>query len=226
MPEILNKSGQINYITGNKIFILDKLEKQTTAELLGHLSNMVDSLRWGPVFTETELFAESAKLANPYNLPSEYPPVIDIYINSCGGDNTILSSITSLLNLARAKGAIIRTNVIGMACSCASMLAVQGTPNFRIMYDTSYHMIHFGTSRMTAERTNEIEYAAKSAKRIREKCAQIYINNTAISPKKLQKYYTTEGSGNLSAEECLKLGICDWMVSPQGIFIKNKNLSR
>ncbi len=226
MPEILNKSGQLNYITGNKVFLLDEFKRQTTAELLGNLANMIDELPWGPVFTETPLFTESAKLENPYNLPKQYPPVVDIYINSPGGCNTILTSITSLLNLARAKGAIIRTNVIGQAASCASILAVQGTPHFRIMYDASCHMIHFGQSRMVAERNNEIEYAAQNAKRTREKIRQIYFNNTRINQKALQKYYEIEGSGTLTAQECLKHGVCDWIVSPRGIFVKSKNLSR
>jgi len=226
MPEILNKSGQMNYVSGNKIFLLDDFKSQTTAELLGNMSNMIDALPWSPVFTETPLFAESAKLKNPYNLPTEYPPVVDIYINSPGGINNILTSVTSLLNLARAKGAIIRTNVIGMAGSCASILAVQGTPNFRIMYDVSYHMIHFGQSHMTAARNNEIETAARNAKRTREKIRQIYLDNTRITPNALKKYYEVEGSGTMTAQECLKHGVCDWIVSPQGIFIKSKNMSR
>jgi len=223
MPEILNKSGQMNYVAGNKVFILDELKKPTTAELLGNMSNMIDALPWGPVFTQTPLFAESAKLETPYNLPNEYPPVVDIYINSPGGDNNILASITSLLDLARAKGAIIRTNVIGRAASCASILAVQGTPNFRIMYDASYHMIHFGQSRMIAERNNEIETAARNAKHVREKIRKIYLDHTKINPKTLKRYYEVEGSGQLFPQECLKVGVCDWIVSPQGIFIKNKS---
>jgi len=226
MSEILNKSGQMNYVTGNKVFLLDEFKSSTTAELLGNLSNMIDTLPWGAVFTETPLFAESAKLENPYNLPHEYPPVIDVYINSPGGVHTPLVSITSMLNLARAKGAIIRTTVIGQAASSASILAVQGTPNFRIMYDASCHMIHFGTSRMTAERDNEIEAAAKNAKRTREKIRQIYLENTKINPKTLQKYYKVEGSGTLTPQECIKQGICDWILSPRGIFIKSKNMSR
>lgn len=226
MAEILNKSGQLNYVAGNKIFILGPFKDETFAELLGNVSNMVDALPWRPVFSTSTLFKASENLENPYNLAPEYPDVIDIYINSNGGVIDNLNSLTSLLDLAKAKGAIIRTNVIGCAYSCASMLAVQGTPNFRIMYNNSYHGIHFGRSRIVAERQAEIDVKSQKIKQFHEHCAQIYLQNTKLTKKQLQSYYNTEGKDELAPRECLANGICDWIVLPNGIFMNAKTLTR
>lgn len=218
---------QVNYVLGNKIFILTTLEDATTNDALGEISDMIDKLPWKPVFTQTPLWRKSLqKLESPYNLTSEYPPVIDIYINSLGGDCDILLSISSLLTLARSKGAIIRTSVIGTAGSCASMLAVQGTPNFRIMYDNTYHFLHFGTTNMIVERNQEIRYVAHNTTQHHKKLNDIYLRNTKLNQKDLNKYYAIEGSGSLYANECLRKGICDWVVSPDGTFIKCKDFQR
>lgn len=44
LPEILNHSGQKNYISGNKVFILGQIDNTSCNELIGNLSNLVDSL--------------------------------------------------------------------------------------------------------------------------------------------------------------------------------------
>lgn len=61
LPEILNRSGQKNYISGNKVFILGQIDSTSCNELIGNLSNLVDSLDWVPLY-ELNL----TKLQSPY----------------------------------------------------------------------------------------------------------------------------------------------------------------
>jgi hypothetical protein len=104
------------------------------------------------------------KLKSPYDIDTSKHNVIDVFINSNGGDVTILNSISTLLGIAKSKGAIIRTTVCGKAYSCGSALAITGTPGFRIMYANAYHLVHFGTQTRTAKQESEIESVTNSMK--------------------------------------------------------------
>lgn len=218
MPDIINKSESQNYVCGNKIFILGSISSKETSELIGNISNMVDRLQWQPVFDP-----ESIQITNPYKLPTTASSrsVIDIYINSNGGTVYVLNGIIGLLNLARAKGAIIRTNVLGTAYSCASVLALQGTPNFRIMNEMAIFGIHYGSSTYSVSNDGDIDNALKSERNLRNKMKSIYQKNTNIPKYALDKMMQTEHN-DISSEECLKLGICDWILTNDGKFV-NRN---
>lgn len=167
MPDgakIINTLKSANYISSRKIFLLDSIDTETCAELIGNISNMVDELHWRPEAIGINL----GPIPNPYSLPKNAPQVIDICIDSPGGQLSVNKSIMSLLNLARAKDAIIRTFITGNASSCASLIAVQGTPGFRIMYEQSYNLIHYGRSVYSVTKPIEIDKAAKYEKEMRD----------------------------------------------------------
>lgn len=218
LPEILNSTGQKNYISGNKVFILGQIDNTSCNELIGNLSNLVDSLDWVPLY-ELNL----AKLQSPYLFfpdPSDCP-VIDIYLDSPGGSMSTTKSIMTLLNLARNKGAIIRTMVMGTAASCASIIAVQGTPGFRTMYEQSYNLIHYGYSVYDVDKPTEIDKAAKYEKEMRKNFFAPYLQYTSLTQNELDELQKTEYS-MLSARECLRHGMCDWILMPDGKFVKRR----
>ena len=218
LPEILNHSGQKNYISGNKIFILGRIDSTSCNELIGNLSNLVDTMDWVPLY---ELNLKN--LPNPYLFrpdPSQIP-IIDVYLDSQGGSISTTKSIMALLNLARNKGAIIRTMVMGMAASCASIIAVQGTPGFRTMYEQSYNLIHYGSAIYDVDKPTEIDKAAKYEKEMRKNFFAPYLQYTSLTQNELDELQKTEYS-MLSARNCLQKGICDWILTTNGKFIKRK----
>ncbi len=220
MSNILNISGQSNYIAGQKIFLLDTLNRNTCSELIGNITNMVNDMPWGS--THKIHFNE---ITNPYQISFPATPIIDIYINSTGGDTTIMNSIMTQINLARARGAIIRTTVMGQANSCASLIAIQGTPGFRIMYEQAYNLIHYGNVSYNISKEEEIERIYKHTKEVHQASNKPYLEYTNLTQKDLKKLERAE-HGRLSAPECMAKNMCDWILSSQGTFIKRAQKSR
>lgn len=209
MTEICNVSKSINYIAGNKIFILGTITRETTAELIGRLGLLVDNLQ--PIQLRT-----IEPITNPYNVKTN-APIIDIYINSGGGDAHCLYSITSLMDIARTKGALIRTTVMGHAESAASMLAIQGDPGLRIMHKNSFHFAHYGSTTMTITSEPAAASFADHDKRMTEQAKQIYLSNTALTRTEVNKMFRAE-TGFAYPEFCLAKSMCDWIVA-DGKFI-------
>lgn len=215
---ILNTSRRLNYISGNKIFLLGMIDTESVNELIGNISNMVDDLHWGPVYS-----ANHAPISNPYHVDRRAikNQIIDVYINSCGGYVNETKSIMMLLNMARAKGAIIRTTNMGKAASSASLIAIQGTPGFRIMYEQAYNMIHYGKSTLSIDRFQEMERAAQYEKEMRDSFNAPYLQCTDLTSDELNELLRTE-QGYLNAQECLRKNICDWILTTNGQFIKRR----
>mgnify|MGYP001776434636 CR=1 FL=1 len=219
--KIINDSKSANYIAGRTIFILDHIDTESCAELIGNISNMVNDLPWGHTYASIN----SDTIVNPYNLPKNTPPVIDINIDSTGGSLPVAKSIMALLNIARTKGAIIRTFVMGDASSCASLIAIQGTPGFRIMYEQAYNLIHYGRSTYSVNKPTEIDKAAKFEKEMRANFYEPYLKYTNLTKSELLKYQRAEYS-QLSADVCMKKNMCDWILTNDGLFIKRNEKQR
>lgn len=221
MTKYDNNTKSPNFADSNKIFMLGGFNEKDTFELIGNISDMVDKLPWSQVYDPTQ---RKEEITNPYKLQTTHK-VIDVYINSRGGQLDTMNSISGLLNLARAKGAIIRTTVIGGASSCGSLLAVQGTPNFRIMHEMSYHYIHYGQSWYAPARDGEIDNAIAVEKNVRNKMKELYLENTKISKGKLDKMMQTEYN-QFDAFECLDMGLCDWVLTNKGKFVNSKMIQQ
>lgn len=221
-PMILNERKENCYISGNKIFILSEISDKTCGELIGNLSNLVDSLEYSTMQQNyVDIIGET-----PYTFKyDKKPQVIDIYINSGGGNLYTTKSILMLLNLARNKGAIIRTTVMGIAASCASIIAIQGTKGFRVMYEQSYNLVHYGNSSYQITKPSEAEKAAKYENEMRKNFYSPYLRYTELTQQELKKLQQTEYNF-LSAQECLNKKLCDWVLTTDGIFIKSEQKTR
>ncbi len=200
-----------NYISANKVFILDKFYPEKTNEMIGDLADMVMKL---PVQTK---YTQSNTLVSPYDTYELKNPIIDVYINSSGGELNILNSIAALLSTAKNRGAIIRTTVLSRAYSCGSLLAIQGTPGYRIMYDNAQHLVHFGAIGLTATKESEIEIIKKRMENFSETVKKTYRENTNLTEKDLKKLMSNE-QGYLSADQCLAKNLCDWVIDSNGNF--------
>lgn len=201
--------NQSNYVLGSSVFILDDFKSSTTNEMIGDLSELVMNLE------PRDKYTLNTALKSPYEIDTQKYNVIDVFINSNGGNVDILNSITTLLGIAKSKNAIIRTTVCSKAYSCGSALAIIGTPGFRIMYSNAYHLIHFGSMCRTAKLESEIESVANNMKENHVNWNNLYLNNTKISQKELKKLMTKDSF--ISANQALKLSFCDWIINEQGL---------
>lgn len=72
--------------------------------------------------------------------------IIRFYIDSPGGYVHVLKNVLSLIEVAKAQGTIVETNVFSNAYSCASILAAAGTPGFRFISPYAEHLPHLGAT--------------------------------------------------------------------------------
>ena len=210
---IINRSGKLNFVaTDFKIYLMDKFEQEKCAETLANMFSMIDSQETRPIYNQ------SYEIKSPYDLPETNSVALDIFINSGGGVFEVMGQFSSLLGLAKNKGIIIRTFVPSYAGSSASMLAIQGTPGYRIMGEYAQHFIHFGSTTNKVTLETEIDKAYQDMKEHAKISEQIYLSNTKISKQKLKDLRKDE-YGYLPATECLKLGFCDWILTNNGQFL-------
>lgn len=209
MAKIISNSKAKNYIMeDNSIYILDDFELNSMNELIGNLSAMIRELPVVPIYES------KSTIISPYNT-TDKNPIIDIFIDSNGGSTRVLRDISTLLNYAKARGAIIRTTVLSCAYSCGSLLAIQGTPGFRIMAHDAEHMIHFGSSSIYAESQQMMEHLMERSLNNKKIVNKKYETYTKLPKDKIEELTTTEGRF-LTAEECLKYNLCDWILGENG----------
>lgn len=207
-----------NFVRDNAVFLYDYLNRETSAEMIGDLARMVNNI------PTTQKHIDDTTIQSPYDINSKNP-VIDVFINSHGGGIHTMNSIMTFLNIARSKGAIIRTTITGIAASCASMIAIQGTKGFRIMYDESYHVVHYGNSTIDVSAAGEVDLAAKNEKRYRNHHKEIYKRFTNMTEKEINACMRTEHHV-YDAKECLEKNMCDWILTDAGLFIPRNTKQR
>lgn len=173
-----------NYMYGDKVFLLDCLDVDNTSLLIGDLATFV-------------------------NDPMTYGKKLQFFINSPGGDVSVMKSIMSLMNIARLNDITIETYVLGMAYSAASILAAYG--DIRYMTKYAQHLIHFGMVPSFATKYSEIEKIMQQTKEHADQLNAIYLENTELSKEKLSELQNDE-RGFLNADDCLKYKLCDCIL--------------
>lgn len=219
MADKKNSNVKTIYTMKNSIFLYDTINQDTCAELIGELAEMVANLKAQP-----KTASDLATIKSPYEL-NKQTQVLDIFINSPGGSCSFMDSIMTFVNIARSKGAIIRTTVTGRACSCASQIAIQGTPGFRIMYENAYNLIHYGNTSINVSAEGEVERAAQNEKQLRQHQSDTYKKFTKLTTKEIAKCMATEHHV-FSAKQCLEKNMCDWILTDMGTFIQRSDLQR
>jgi ATP-dependent protease ClpP protease subunit len=106
----------------NKFFILADFDEELKAGIIVPLTCKIEELRM------------------------QHGAVIEIYINSDGGDGSLAVHIIHLLELAQQYGITVRTIVMRDAFSAGSLVAVAGTPGERYISSYGEHLIHYGQS--------------------------------------------------------------------------------
>jgi len=213
-----DKNINANYVKQNSIFLYDTINQETCAELIGNLAEMVYNIKSHPTKNDTKTNT------SPYDI-NKSAPTIDVFINSGGGQCSYMDSIMTFLNIARSKGAIIRTTVTGRAASAASQIAIQGTPGFRIMYQTAFHLVHYGNSSFNVSANGEAERAMKNEKQLRQNQVNTYKKFTKLTDKEIAECMKTEHHV-FSAQQCLEKNMCDWILTDTGLYISRESNQR
>ena len=134
----------------------------------------------------------------------------EIIINSPGGYFDELLSILYYIDVLKSMNVKIITKVIGVADSCASMLAVYGDE--RYMYKYASNLMHFGYYPLpTAKNYTDVNRCADNCKNHFDKIIDIYLNHSKLSEEEIKKLLNDDNL-RLSAEKCLEYGFCDYIV--------------
>ena len=83
------------------------------------------------------------------------------------------------------------------------------------MYSAGYHFIHFGTHRINVRNESEIEAAAQNIRQNSTITNNLYLKHTKLTAEQLKKLQSNE-QGFLTAQQCLKHGLCDWILDECG----------
>lgn len=216
--KMLNEGKKNNFVftpVGNicNVQIFDVLSMDTSSEMIGNLGQIINQLP-----TAQPIDTVATKIKSPYDISPDIF-VFDVFINSAGGEFCIYKSIATMFALAKSRGAIVRTNNIGMASSAASLLAIQGTPGYRIMSEFACNFVHYGKARVGGSRENELEIATKNNIKDHKQVFALYETYTRLTAKELERYKSIETSGQLFAKQCLDKHLCDWILTNDGKLI-------
>jgi ATP-dependent Clp protease protease subunit len=134
---------------------------------------------------------------------------INFYINSPGGVITAGMGIYDVMQFVKPS---VATYVMGQACSMGSFLAQAGTPGKRFMLPNSRHMIHqpSGGARGMA---SDIEISYKEIMFWKNKLTTLYVKHNSVGKTYEDFERDMDRDTFMSAEEALRYGLCDKIVS-------------
>lgn len=183
---IIGQNTSRNYMYGDKVFLLDTITSNNCAYLIGDITTYILDER------------NNGKR-------------LIFMINSPGGEVDTMLSLLGLMNMARLYNIEIYTFVLGVAGSAASMLAVQG--DARYMSSLSKHFIHFGCIYDMTTKHSEIEKMYHQNREYADNMVNLYLDacDKKLSKTDLLRLQSDE-RGYLSAEQCLKYGLCDSII--------------
>ena len=180
-----------SFVDGNKFYILGQFNDEFNKNIIVPMTRKIEEL---------------SLLRNP---------VMDIYINSPGGNGYIVMHLIHLIEQAKAKDIKVRTIVPSYAYSAGSMLAITGTKGERYIGDTAEHLVHYGYQHGWAEYTPlQIERNAAQKKRWFEQLLNHYKKYSNI-PSIEQKL--KDDSYFIPTDKCIKWGLADKYMSEMSI---------
>lgn len=184
-PELFQKERNLNRVKGNKVYIL------------GHFDDTISEIVIPALMDEINHLKMTAS------------PELEFFIDSPGGETYKLFSLLYCIDVARSYGIKIITNVMGVAHSCGSMLAIYG--DVRYMGKYSNHLIHYGFGESLSATPTQIERNSQMLQNHFKKLEKIYQERTKLDIKTIRALMKDDHC-YMEANECLKNGLCDFIV--------------
>lgn len=131
---------------------------------------------------------------------------IDLWINSMGGYAHLVMHMVELVELAKAKGVVVRTIVPNMAFSAGSVLAVTGTPGERYIARNAEHLIHYGQIASMESTPQQVERYGKWKDRYFKATVAHYKKYADIPD--IDKEMLDDG-WFIPAKDCLRFSLAD-----------------
>lgn len=131
-------------------------------------------------------------------------PTVNVYINSPGGS---VNEGIAIYNILKRTRAYVRVFIDGFACSIASVIAMAG--NAIYMPKSSMQMVHNAWT-VAMGNSEELRKVADDLDKINEVVISAYMSKFKGTENELRKLLDDESY--LTAEECLKYGLCTKIV--------------
>ena len=171
------KLSNTNFVKDNNVYIMGEFDESISTNVIPELVKLIN--------------VEGDKKHG----------VINFFINSPGGAARELYALLTLVNIAKAKGILIITTVIGYAFSCASMLAITGDKRF--IYEGASHLMHLGSRLFSISTVEQSNRENLRTERYFDFIVSHYNKHTNM---------TKDNSYYISAHECVKLGFDDRVI--------------
>ena len=141
-------------------------------------------------------------------LPKEAEP-ITIAISSYGGSLLDIFSVISYIEELKERGYKIVTIADGKAMSAGAFLLMCGSERYARRYaSVMLHQLSAGTSGTISEMENNV----KEFRRLWDLLKELTVKNTSMTPEQIDNIFNTNQDYYYSAQDCLKLGIVDYVL--------------
>lgn len=174
-----------NFIKDGKIYILGPFDRSISQNIIPGIADLIG------------------------NSISEKNAALVFYINSFGGYAAEMLSVLAMIELAKKMGITVITHNIGVAYSCASLLAVHG--DHRIMYRNAKNLMHLGSTAFESKTFEQLERGHENAKKWFNTIVQMYVEHTKMNEADVKKALMDDNY-YLDAKQCKKLGLCDEII--------------
>jgi ATP-dependent Clp protease protease subunit len=134
---------------------------------------------------------------------------IKIYINSNGGNTTVLFPLYDLIKGTEKK---ISTIVIGKAYSCGAMLLLAGTKGSRMAYKNSEILIHEVACNFGYNKNSQTAEDAKHLDLLNKKLRIMVSENSKMTDRELDKYFNSNKDIFINSQQALRYGIIDKII--------------
>lgn len=135
------------------------------------------------------------------------PKPIKIYIDSYGGEVYACFGLLSVMDRCKTE---IHTIVTGCAMSCGFMMLICGHKRFAHKLSTPlYHQV--GSAAWG--KLKDMEEDVEETRRLQKMLEDITLKQTSISAKRLKEVFEKKYDWHMSAQEALKLGVVDEILS-------------
>lgn len=138
---------------------------------------------------------------------------IHFYINSPGGSVTAGMSIYDTMEFIKPD---VSTIVMGQACSMGSLLAQAGAPGKRYILPHARHMIHQPSGGARGQAT-DMEIQVKEILAMKRYLTDIYVKHNSAGKTYKELAKDMERDYFMSAEEAVKYGLADKVITKRGV---------
>jgi len=135
--------------------------------------------------------------------------VIKIYINSNGGNTTVMFPFYDLIKTSKKP---VITTVIGKAYSAGAMILLSGTKGKRFAFKNSEILLHEVAAEFPYCKSTQMTENAKNISLINKKLKEIVKENSKMSTKEIDLYFNSNKDIFITSQQALRYGLIDKII--------------